>query len=228
MLRHFAGPLAGAFAGLMLAVSPLAAAPSAAELFFETPFLAKVEPGTRLRYDYRHRTAEAKLGDSFDETMQMSIDAAPDDGAKRVVDVDILRGDIHNEAGPFSGVSGNPLTLVLLERDVKEMAALSKGSPFYLRNRVRDAIGTGASEPARFDYAGRTVDGWTVVLTPFLNDPNKDKLGELVGKRYEFTFSDAVPGGLYAIRVVTPKAEGAPPLIETSVTLTGSTPPAAK
>ncbi|MFD2031217.1 hypothetical protein ACFSKM_14745 [Ancylobacter dichloromethanicus] len=66
-------------------------------------------------------------------------------------------------------------------------------------------------------------------MRPFTEDPNKDKLLELAGRRYEFLFSQAVPGGLYSIDVVTPKADGSGNIIETSLTLTGaSAAPAAK
>lgn len=207
---------------------PAFADPSSTELFFDKPYLSSVAPGTKIAYAYKHVTIRAELGDSFDETLSMSVDAAPDNAAGRVADVDILRGDQHSEAGPFPTMSGNPIALVLLERDVKEMAQLSKGSPFYIRNRVRDALGTGAVEEAKFSYDGREVKGWKMTMVPFAADPNKDKLAELVGRRYVFLFSDEVPGGLYEIRVVTPKLDGTANIIETSLTLAGTTPPAGK
>jgi len=202
------------------------AAPTATELFFDTPYLPRVVPGTTLNYAYKHVTSEAKLGESFDETMAMQVEAAPDDPAKRVADVEIHRGDRTGEAGPFPTQNGNPISLVLLERDVRELAQLSKGSPFYLRNRVREHLASGTVEPARFSFDGKEIEGWKMTMLPFAEDPNKDKLMELAGRRYEFLFADAVPGGLYAIRVVTPAKDGASNIIETSLTLTGSTVPA--
>ncbi len=88
---------------------------------------------------------------------------------------------------------------------------------------MRDALGTGTVEEARFDYQGKQVAGWKMTMTPFASDPNKDKLAELVGRRYVFLFSDEVPGGLYEIRVVTPKLDGSANIIETSLTLSGAT-----
>ncbi|QJP13875.1 hypothetical protein G3545_09555 [Starkeya sp. ORNL1] len=215
-------------AALMLAGTAALAAPSSTELFFDKPYLSSVAPGSKIIYAYKHVTTKPELGESFDEKLEMSVDAAPENAAGRVADVDILRGDKHSEAGPFPTMSGNPIALVLLERDVKEMATLSKGSPFYIRNRVRDALGNGAVEEVRFDYQGKTVDGWKITLTPFASDPNKDKLAELVGRRYVFMYSDQVPGGLYEVRVVTPKLDGSANIIETSLTLSGATVPAGK
>lgn len=198
------------------------AGPTASELFFDTPYLSKIEPGTTLNYAYKHVTSEAKLGDSFDETLEMKVSAPADDASKRIADVVIHRGDKEGEAGPFPTMNGNPISLILLERDVKEMAQLSKGSPFYIRNRVREHLGTGTVEPARFTFNGKEMEGWKLTMLPFATDPNKDKLQELASRRYEFLFSEAVPGGLYSIGVVTPRADGTSNIIETSLTLTGA------
>ncbi|WP_051661169.1 hypothetical protein [Bosea sp. 117] len=209
------------------ATSALAALPTASELFFDKPYLALLQPGTRISYAYKHTTADAKLGESFDETLDLTISAVPEDPAKRVSDIDIRRGDNKTEAGPFPVMTGNPVVLVLLEREAKEIAALTKGSPFYIRNRMRDGLAGGTVEEARFDYDGRSVTGWKLVMTPFANDPNKVQLLEIAQRRYEFLFSDEVPGGLYAVNVTTPKADGSANMIETRLTLAGSNAPAA-
>lgn len=226
MKRFATGLAAFLLTAPLLGATGALAAPTGTELFFGTPYLNRVQPGTSIAYDYKHMASEAKLGESFDEKLELNVTAPPEDASKRVAAVDIKRGERHTEAGPFPTMNGNPVSLVLLERDVKEMAQLTKGSPFYIRNRVRDNIATGAVEAATFDYAGKPVEGWKLTMVPFANDPNKDKLLELAGRRYEFLFSDAVPGGLYAIRVVTPKADGTSNIIETSLTLTGASVPA--
>lgn len=225
-MKYLAAAIAALALGLSLGISGARAEPTGTELFFDQPYLQKVLPGTRIAYVYRHVTAEEKLGESFNETMELKVDADPQDGAKRIADVDIMRGTQHREAGPFPTMNGNPISLVLLERDVREMAALSKGSPFYLRNRVKDGLVAGKVEETRVDYDGRSIAAWKLTMTPFATDPNKDKLLELAGRRYEFVFADEVPGGIYAIRVITPQADGKANMIETSLTLTGSTPPA--
>ncbi|TCK31579.1 hypothetical protein EV667_1690 [Ancylobacter aquaticus] len=222
MLRFAHTLAAAASVATLFATAALAASPTASELFFEKPYLSKIEPGTTLTYAYKHVTAEAKLGDGFDETLELKVGAPADDPSKRIADVLIHRGGKEGEAGPFPTMNGNPIALILLERDVKELAQLSKGSPFYLRNRVREHLASGTVTPARLTFEGREVEGWKLTMRPFTEDPNKDKLQELVGRRYEFLFSDAVPGGLYSIDVVTPKADGAANMIETSLTLTGA------
>ena len=204
------------------------AAPSATQLFLDTAYLPQLPAGTTLNYVYKHVATEQRLGESFDETLAMKVEAEPSDPAKRVADVEIHRGDRVGEAGPFPTQNGNPIALVLLERDVRELAQLSKGSPFYLRNRVREHLATSTVEPTRFSFDGKEIEGWKMTMAPFAEDPNKDKLLELAGRRYEFIFADDVPGGLYAVRVVTPAKEGTANIIETSLTLTGVTAPGAK
>ncbi|MGA0562570.1 hypothetical protein ACO2RV_08975 [Ancylobacter sp. VNQ12] len=215
------------FVAAVLLSTVALAAPSATELFFDTAYLPQLAPGTTLNYAYKHVTSEEKLGESFDETLAMKVEAEPSDPAKRVADVEIHRGDRIGEAGPFPTQNGNPIALVLLERDVRELAQLSKGSPFYLRNRVREHLATSTVEPTRFSFNGKEVEGWKMTMRPFAEDPNKDKLLELAARSYEFIFSNDVPGGLYAVRVVTPAKDGASNIIETSLTLTGATAPGA-
>ncbi|WP_230361011.1 hypothetical protein [Ancylobacter sp. Lp-2] len=207
--------LAGA---AVLPVRAAIAQPGPIELFFETPYLAKLPNGTQLSYDYAHTTARKDLGDSFDEKMQLTLTPAADDASKQMAKVDIRRGNADQGAGPFPALS-NPLTLVLMEREAKEITDLSKGSPFYIRNRLRTALGEATVEPASFDYDGKSVAGWKMSMVPFAQDPHKQQLAEIINRRYEFLFSDAVPGGLYAIRVVTPPADGGANLIETKLTL---------
>jgi hypothetical protein len=50
-------------------------------------------------------------------------------------------------------------------------------------------------------------------VSPFAQDRNRDKLREYSAKRYEFTVSNAVPGGVYELRTSKPGGDGAP-LIE--------------
>ena len=92
------------------------------------------------------------------------------------------------------------------------MSRTLRGSPYYIRNRIREALGAATpAEPARFVFEGREVEGWRVAVSPFAQDRNRDRLREHAEKRYELTFSDAVPGRLYELRTSTPGADGAPP-----------------
>lgn len=212
-----------ALAALLL-TAPLSAAqfempagptPTATALVFETPYLASLPPGRHLAYVYRHTTEKPDLGEGFTETIDLSVAPAAD--GKREARVAIQRGEQASEAGPFPLEAGNPLVLMAMERDVREIAQLSKGSPFYIRNRLRDALAAATVEPVRIEEDGRSLEGWKLSMTPFAADPNRERLGEIAGRRYEILFAREVPGGLQSIRITTPKADGTGALIETEV-----------
>jgi len=73
---------------------------------------------------------------------------------------------------PLSGP--DPVLLFFLESTARNMAALTGGSPFYIRNRIREALGqadlgtevTVEGSPAR-----------QIVLRPFAADPNRASMG---------------------------------------------------
>jgi hypothetical protein len=194
-------------------------APNASSLLFEAPALERVPTGTTLVYALERTVARSGADPAETpsraarSSVELSLQSEPDAGGRQVK-VEIVTGERRQAAGPFPAVVGNPVVLVLLERDVAEMSRTLRGSPFYLRNRVREALGeTTIAEPVRFGFDGQEVEGWRVVVSPFAQDRNREKLREYTGKRYEFTLSDAVPGGIFEIRTVVPGTDGAP-LIE--------------
>jgi hypothetical protein len=217
---------------LLLALScPALAGPDSSSLLFEAPALVGVPTGTTLIYRLErttepgagaHGTGSSLLPSTSTVELSMHPDTAMDG---REAKIEIVTGERRQAAGPFPSRVGNPVLLVILERDVAEMSRTLHGSPYYLRNRIREALGqTTLAEPARFTFEGREIEGWRVVVSPFAQDRNRDKLREYAAKRYEFTLSDTVPGRLYGIRMVTPGADGAP-LVEDRLTFERSQPP---
>jgi len=74
-------------------------------------------------------------------------------------------------------------------------------------------------------YRGKAVAGQEFTISPYLDDPNRPRFEQLAGKRYVFTLSDAVPGGVYAIRaLVVDAAKGAdaPPLLAEELLIDGA------
>jgi hypothetical protein len=210
-----ASPLAAAGLLLLALSGDAVAEPKAAFLLFETPWLAGLPAGSTLIYRWERTVAAAAAGadapGAGPSTSTIELSLLDDPAGARQARVAIVTGDQQQEAGPFPTLVGNPVLLVVLERDVAEMSRILRGSPYYLRNRVREALGESATaEPARVVTGGRAAEGWRITARPFAQDRNRDKLREYAGKRYEFTLSDAVPGGLVALRMVTPSADGTP------------------
>ena len=78
----------------------------------------------------------------------------------------------------FPASGPNPVLLYFLEGTVRAMAEATGGSPYYIRNRMREALAqAGAGEPAPAAGPGARE----AVLTPFAADPNRDRMGAFAG-----------------------------------------------
>ena len=69
----------------------------------------------------------------------------------------------------FSAGAANPVLLYFLEATVRDMSAATGGSPFYIRNRMREAL-------AAADL-GPEADPREVVIHPFEADRNRARMG---------------------------------------------------
>jgi hypothetical protein len=208
---YLAAPLSLALVG------PVLAGPDAASLLFETPALIGVPTGTTLIYRMERTVAGSEGVRSGAEPallpsmsmVELSLKSDSETGG-RDAHVEIVTAERLQAAGSFQSLVGNPVVVVFLERDVADMSRILRGSPYYIRNRIREALGeTTLAEPARFTFEGREIEGWRVAVSPFAQDRNRDKLREYSAKRYEY----AVPGGVYELRTSKPGGDGAP-LIE--------------
>jgi hypothetical protein len=178
MRRHLV-----ALALALAAAQSAAAGPS--DLLFNTPHMQSVEPGATLRYGHMRRSEpRLGIGPDFDQTIALAMGQAQAesftldaDGAPRTFGVN-------------DGVPGNPLLMVFLENALRSVATATGGSPFYLRNRMREALADGLTvEP----------DG-ALAMRPFVADANRDKLGAFADMSLRFTLSEQSPGMFVAMR----------------------------
>lgn len=211
--------LAGAVALGLLGFGPAFAAPTAVQLVFEGGGLKTLAPGATLSYRFARDAGDKTLAPSFQDEVKLVVTA--EEGGGKAATVAMFSGARAQSYGPLSA-DGNPVIIALLEQDVREMQKLLGGSPYYIRNRMREAINAGGeAEATRFDLAGKTVEGWKVTLKPFARDAQRDKLKDFADRSYELTFSDAVPGGLYSLVTVTPRKGAEAPLLVENLTFSG-------
>lgn len=119
------------------------------------------------------------------------------DGKKRVLDA-------------FPASAGNPLLMVFMESSLRSMAGITGGSPFYIRNRMREALRVGGVvSDISFDVAGKSVAAQEVVFLPFANDPNAERMGVFAKLALRFVVSDEVPGYFIIMSAKTDEGEGA-------------------
>lgn len=178
------------------AFAAMAAAPL--DLLFETPHMQSLEAGETLRYAHV-RTADPALGLGEDFRQVIALEMGQGQAARFTLDAEGAK-----RVYPVAeGVPGNPLLMVFLENTLRTVAKATGGSEFYLRNRIRFALRDNlAAEP----------DG-ALTIHPFLNDPNRAKMGPFGDLEMRFEVSEAQPGMLVALRARAGDA-GAPAYVE--------------
>ncbi|MEM9577772.1 MAG: hypothetical protein AAF999_12250 [Pseudomonadota bacterium] len=106
----------------------------------------------------------------------------------------------YRRLGAFPASVGNPMIMYFYESIVRDMAETAGGSPYYIRNRVKDAlIQPSDIVEGEAEVAGRTVQTRTIRIYPFLNDPNRDRMKGFGDLELRVTMSDEVPGWYMAL-----------------------------
>jgi hypothetical protein len=169
----------------------------AERLLFMTNQLATLRPPMTLRYSFRK---SGSMEEGFDDKVTIALSKQPD-GSCCVGVGEFLTGTRKLELPEIPAAEGNPVILYFLERDVREMQRLTKGSQHYFRKRIRMAVYQAAKvRDVTFNYRGKAVKGSEVEISPYLDDPNRPRYEKLAVKQYRFMLSEAVPGGVYGIR----------------------------
>jgi hypothetical protein len=184
--------------------------------------LANVQPPATLHYRY---VKSGTMEDGFEDRITLKL-AARADRSCCTASADFLSGARRLALPEVESAEGNPVLLYFLERDIREMSRLTKGQSGYFRKRIRMAIFQGARiRDLTLPYQGKDVAARQITVTPYVDDPLRERFAKLVGKRYTFTLSDAVPGGVYAVATqVDGEGVGAPPLWVEEMTLDGAPP----
>lgn len=196
----------GRIAALSLCVAVILAgagaprAEGAFDLVFRTGTLDALPQGAELRYE-GEMTSGARPDEDWREVV---VGLGPDDRAQVEGRADPGQGPAR-PIGSFDARVGNPVAMVFLERTVGTVAGATGGSPFYIRNRIRDALaGEGRVEAVTVDWGGETVPATAVVLRPFAGDARRSELGAFAGLEIRVVVSDAVPGWYHSISAEAP------------------------
>lgn len=199
------------------------------DLVMRPGLFAKAQLGEGLRYRLtRHlpRGAEQKApaiseaGRSRDggagtipEGSDLLLVAAEAAGRKRLL-LSYDKDGAQKFVAEFPAEGANPVLLYFLETLIRDVAAETGGSPFYLKNRVIEALGEAGLEPAAESLppgqagdAGRPAEGpadaLTIELLPFAKDPNRARLGALADLRLRFRFDPEEPSRLLSLMADT-------------------------
>lgn len=221
MSRHLTKALA------LLAATWLAMPAGAADDFspaeralFMTNQLANLKPPVTLNYRF---SKSGSLEAGFDDKVAIKL-RAQDGGACCASSAEFLSGPRRLALPDVESAEGNPAILYFLERDIREMSRLTKGQANYFRKRIRMAVYQGAQiVDVTLPYQGRQVAGRQITIAPYVDDPLKARFEKLAGKQYVFTLSEAVPGGVFAIRTrIDGGGAGGPPVLLEEMVLDGA------
>jgi hypothetical protein len=197
---------------------------SAAErALFMTNHLARLRPPTSLHYTFRK---SGSLEEGFEDKVTINLKAQADASCCTTA-AEFLSGPRRVSLPEVESAQGNPVILYFLERDISEMQRLTKGKTNYFRKRIRMAVFQAATvREQTMPYKGRNIAAKEIEITPYLDDPLRDRFEKFANKVYIFTLSDAVPGGVIDIRTQIEDGNGAP-LLREQMTLVGIDPPKA-
>ncbi|WP_146346675.1 hypothetical protein [Falsiphaeobacter marinintestinus] len=117
------------------------------------------------------------------------------DGQATMAMLEFRQDDKHRVLGTFPASVGNPMIMYFYEAVVRDMAETTGGSPFYIRNRVKEAlIKPSDLEQGEAQYEGRTVKTQIIRLFPFADDKNKERMKGFGDLELRVTMSEDVPG----------------------------------
>lgn len=186
-----------ALTALLMAPLPVLAGPLT-DLIMAPGTLTDLPDGSVVRYTHDRRLPGIPAGQDVpgaatgvplpdavvDGEVLMTV--APGDGGPQIV-MTRVEGDRTKPVASFSAKGPNPVLIFFLENVVRNMAAQTGGSPFYIRNTMRATLAEAAPD--------LTGDGpRTVTLTPFTADPNAGRMGEWAGLAVDLTFDPGDPG----------------------------------
>ncbi|MEM0922080.1 MAG: hypothetical protein AAGI13_03490 [Pseudomonadota bacterium] len=172
------------------------------QLLFYTPHLSQTDPGLELRYRHiRQGAVAAVVGPPLDEAILLRQENAAGEPATVVtLDADGAGRQLDN----FRGVPGNPILMVFMETVVGSLSRATGGSPFYLRNRLKESFAAGQVEESG---AGKLIR-----LAPFAEDQNRHRMGPFADLVIEMTLDEARPG-MFGALTASVRDEANPELV---------------
>lgn len=185
--------------------APLGATPSEPgehyDLLFRNGTLDGMSPDAELLYT---RTVTNTLApDAAARDSGQIVLMLGGEGAK-VAQMELRRDGKHRGLGRFPSSVGNPMIMFFYETVIRDMAEAAGGSPYYIRNRVKDALVAPAEvETGEAVYDGKTVATRIVRIRPFADDPNRDRMQGFGDLEMRVVMSEEVPGWYLSLTAET-------------------------
>lgn len=215
-----------ATAALLTGVASLSAAEaptSISEVLFNKKHIDGLAPGTKLTYLFERKASEPKLlGPNLNDDIDLTIKKVADDNT-RTVDIRVFSGDRGRAVRTIDGMTGNPILVFFLDRAVAGFSLLAGGNRAYHKNRFRVAMRTaGGFAPEKFEYNGKTVEGYRFAVRPFTGDvKNVEKMKGYENAHFEFLMSEDLPGYFAEFTSHYESTKPASPILDERLVLKG-------
>lgn len=219
MLKHLSLVLALLLAMPAIAQSADASADGAApyDLLFREGTLDEIPRDSAVVY---HRAVTNSLMPAAATRDSGDIALRFPPGEEAMAEITLTQGDKSRGLGRFPASVGNPMIMFFYETVIRDMAESAGGSPFYIRNRVKEALVQPAEVIAgEAEYQGQMVPTRTVSLYPFREDPNRDQMKGFGDLELQVVMSEAVPGWYLSLIATAPGAEA--PVYRSAITFDG-------
>lgn len=192
----------------MLFALPAFAGP-ASERIFSTAALDLIETGQQVIYTHMR---EGNAGEDLNPLSdgEIRIEVRKDAQQKREAVVTMGPVGKLKPVSIWPTSSGNPILPIFLESALRTMARTTGGSSFYIRNRIKDAMGVAEEmNSVTLQVDGNDLSATEIVLPLFENDKNRDRMGEFKDMTLTFVLSEEMPGDIIRFVAQTPEtAEG--------------------
>jgi len=183
------------------------------ELLFDKGSMAGIELGDAINYTH-HRSSDENIPSRGVEDGEVIVLLAEEDDS-RYSEVTLVNGKHRRKLHRFPADSGNPIFVTFLESSVSAVAFATKGSSFYIRNRIKDSFATGGEvSKIETEIDGKAHPATQIIFRPFKGDPNAAKMGKAFeALTMSFVMSDDVPGKFTAL-ITEAKVDGTQYFVE--------------
>lgn len=185
------------------------------DLIFKTGTLADLDAQDRIDYA-RELTVPADPAYAEANTGSVSLSIEPDNVARLQFDHQGTRRNI----GTFAADVGNPVVMYFIETVLRDMAKQSGGSPFYIRNRIKESLlETTPIEDVSVEFEDQPVEARNITLRPFIEDENRERMRGFQNIELIFTVSDEIPGWYQSLVATVENPAGGDPIYSNALTL---------
>lgn len=140
-----------------------------------------------------------------DGSFSIGLKIKPDDN----VALTLYQGTRSRGLGNYPASVGNPVIMYFLESVLADIAVQSGGSPFYMRNRIKEALLRDAQiVPVSLHYLDRNIAAREVTIRPFRKDKARERMGRFSELALAVTVSEDIPGWYYSLVATVPAVVG--------------------